>query len=125
MSDVLDIFGGSSICPNCAVLAPEGTFRCPECGTFHSSIHLEERIPTAADLKPHEPREIDPAMYSINPNADVADEHNKEIEDTTKKWQGGVTDFTIDDEEECAIKRIVPRKTSLLDAPQFEVVDED
>ncbi|HIG03995.1 MAG TPA: hypothetical protein EYQ53_06415 [Candidatus Poseidoniales archaeon] len=125
MSDPLDAFIGASICPNCAVLAPEGSPRCPECGTFHSSVHLEDRIPTAEDLKPHEPKVIDPTLYSLNPNTGIVVEGTSDVEDITKKWQGGNTDFTIEEEEGRPITTTSPPKSSILDAPQFEVVMDD
>jgi hypothetical protein len=125
MSDQLDAFIGASICPNCAVLAPEGSPRCPECGTFHSSVHLEDRIPSAEDLRPHEPKAIDPTLYSLNPNSGTVEEGTSNVEDNTKKWQGGNTDFTIEEEAEFPITTAIPRQSSALDAPKFEVVIDD
>ena len=43
MSDPLDILSGKESCPVCGTLSQKGTVRCPECSTFHSGIHLEER----------------------------------------------------------------------------------
>ena len=41
MSDSLDVLVGKEACPVCGTISQKGISRCPECGTFHSGIHLE------------------------------------------------------------------------------------
>ena len=99
MSDPLDIYESTSTCPNCYAVTLSGISRCPECGTFHSSVHLVERVPTAEELRPHEDRVVDPSMYSLNPNSSIKEgENSEDVEDTTVKWQGGSADFSFIDE---------------------------
>ena len=75
--------------------------KCPECGTFHSTMHLDERVPTAEDLKPHQEREVEPSMYSLNPGIGIEQgEEFEDVEDVTTAWKGGSADFNFDEEEE-------------------------
>ena len=43
MADRLDVLVGKRKLSSMWDYIPKGTARCPECGTFHSGIHLEER----------------------------------------------------------------------------------
>ena len=101
MTDPLDILKSASICPNCHAITRLGMSKCPECGTFHSTIHLDERVPTAEDLKPHQEREVEPSMYSLNPGIGVEQsEEFDDVEDVTTEWKGGSADFNFDEEDE-------------------------
>ena len=101
MSDPLERFKSTSICPNCHAISPLGTPRCAECGAFHSTSHLVERVPTPKDLRPHEIKPADPSQYSLNPNTSIADEgEDDEVDDITTEWEGGSSDFSINDELE-------------------------
>ena len=73
MADKLDILVGKESCPVCGSISQKGTARCPECGTFHSGIHLEDREPPAPEERVAE-RSFDPSDYSINPLASITDE---------------------------------------------------
>ena len=73
MSDKLDALVGKESCPACGTITQKGTGRCPECGTFHSGIHLEER-PAPTPEERAISRDIDPLDYSINPGSAIADE---------------------------------------------------
>lgn len=107
MSDILDVFDNCSACPNCGAVALIGTLKCPECNAFHSSTHLVERRPTAEDLKPSEPKEINPGKYSLNPDAEIPElSPEQDVEDMTIAWQGGNTDFTFSDDSEVDISEL-------------------
>ena len=41
--DHLDQFLGIASCPVCGCLERRGTYRCPECGTFHAGSIMEDR----------------------------------------------------------------------------------
>ena len=73
MSDPLDILVGKESCPVCGTLSQKGTVRCPECSTFHSGIHLEERDAPSPEERASQ-RELDPSDYSMNPKTAIAQE---------------------------------------------------
>ena len=98
MTDDLDILIGKEYCPVCASIYQKNTQRCPECGTFHSGIHLEDREPPTPEQRVVN-REVDPADYSINPNTAIVDEEFDSDEAAVKNWTGGSTDFTFEDDE--------------------------
>ena len=99
MSDPLEIFESASICPNCHAVSTIGSPRCTECGTFHSTSHLVERVPSPEDLRPHETKTVDPSQYSMNPDTEIADDgDNVDIDDVTTEWEGGSSDFSFIDE---------------------------
>ena len=51
-------------CPSCGTLESKGTFKCPECGLFHSSLPMEERkAPSPEERIQH--REIDPSAFIV------------------------------------------------------------
>ena len=119
MTDPLDQYKSASTCPNCHAITRFGISKCPECGTFHSTAHLTDRVPTAEDLRPHEERIVEPEMYSLNPNSNIdKDGEFEEVEDVTTEWEGGSTDFSFIDEEE-----VLPQSES--DSPNEEIIIDD
>ena len=98
MSDELDTIYGTSYCPNCGSLEAKGSLRCTECGTFHSTIHLEEREAPPPSLQVEE-RSLEPSSYSLNPNLAGPEEEFEGDENSVVEWKGGSTDFSIDEEE--------------------------
>ena len=90
-------------CPSCGTLEAKGTFKCPECGLFHSILPMEER--KAPDPSERiEQREIDPSAYSLSSNAKMIDESFEETNEI-QSWTGGNTDFSdLDDEPVSAHK---------------------
>jgi hypothetical protein len=98
MSDELDTLKGASYCPNCGSLAPVGNSRCPECGTFHSTVHLEEREAPPPSIE-IEVKPLDPSSYSLNPNLAGPDEEFESDDDSVVEWTGGSSDFSFDEEE--------------------------
>ena len=116
MSDKLDALVGKESCPVCGTITQKGTGRCPECGTFHSGIHLEER-PAPTPEERAISREIDPLDYSINPGSAIADEDFEGDESNVKNWGGGSTDFSFIDEK--PVSRIEPN------IPESEEIESD
>ena len=99
MSDPLERFKATSICPNCHAISPSGSLQCAECGTFHSTIHLVERVPVPEDMRPHEVKQVNPSQYSLNPDISISDDGEiDEVEDITTEWEGGSSDFSFIDE---------------------------
>ena len=86
-------------CPSCGTLETKGTFKCPECGLFHSTLPMEERkAPDPSERSPM--REIDPSAYSLSSSSKLLDESFDETNEI-KSWTGGNTDFSdLDDESE-------------------------
>ena len=79
-------------CPSCGTLETKGTFKCPECGLFHSSLPMEERkAPDPSERT--EQREIDPSAYSLSSSAKMIDESFEETNEI-QSWTGGNTDFS-------------------------------
>lgn len=117
MDDRLDVLVGKESCPVCGSISQKGTARCPECGTFHSGIHLEER-----DAPPPEERfadrEIDPSDYSMNPDIAIANEEFESDDNSVKNWKGGTTDFSFIDEETPPVKE-------QLKIPESEEIESD
>ena len=98
MIDKLDCLAGKEACPVCGSIAAIGTARCPECGTFHSGVHLEERQPPPPEERPTE-RNINPTDYSIDPSSAIAVEEFDSDDSSVKKWSGGSSDFSFEDED--------------------------
>ncbi len=114
MSDRLDALVGKESCPVCATISQKGTPRCPECGTFHSGVHLEEReAPTPEDRL--NARDIDPRDYSINPGSAISDEEFEGDDATVIHWSGGSTDFSfVDDKPVNEEKVVVPKSEEIV-----------
>ena len=97
--DKLSVLAGKQSCPVCGSISNKGTSRCPECGTFHSGIHLEERsAPTPEERVAA--RQVNPLDYSINPSSAIIKEEFEGDEGAVKSWAGGSTDFSFIDEKE-------------------------
>jgi len=118
--DPLAVFDGISICNNCGCLQQAGGFRCPECGTFHTSSHLEERSdPMPSQHFKDEP--ADPTLYSLNPASEIPVEDAEEIEDMTTSWSGGSSDFHFVDEDDGGFKV----KLASMEIPSSEILFEE
>ena len=102
-ADPLFVFLSAVRCPSCGTLESKGTFKCPECGLFHSSLPMEERkAPDPSERT--EQREIDPSAYSLSSSAKMIDESFEETNEI-QYWTGGNTDFSdIDDEPDFTSK---------------------
>ena len=102
-SDPLFSFLSAVRCPSCGALETKGTFKCPECGLFHSSLPMEERkAPDPSERT--EQREIDPSAYSLSSSAKMIDESFEETNEI-QSWTGGNTDFSdLDDEPDSTRK---------------------
>ena len=85
MSDQLDVLVGKESCPVCGTISDKGAVRCPECGTFHSGLHLEER-PAPTPEERQKSRNVNPLDYSINPGSAIADEEFEGDESSVKDW---------------------------------------
>ena len=104
--DPLDVYLDKAICPTCGAIHSINQSRCPECGIFFNQEILVER-----EVKPQQKRvvtkskPIDPGMYSLNPHSEIPEDDLEEIEieDNTRSWGGGSTDFSIDDFEDAPI----------------------
>ena len=120
MTDKLDVLVGKESCPVCGTISQKGTARCPECGTFHSGIHLEEREAPAPEERMSN-REVDPSDYSMNPEVAIASEEFEGDETNIKNWVGGSTDFSfIDDEDTVSVKA-----ASTIEVPSPEEIESD
>ena len=116
MDDALDVLVGKESCPVCGTISQKGTARCPECGTFHSGIHLEEREPPPPEERISN-REVDPSEYSMNPEIAISSEEFEGDDSYIKDWIGGSTDFSfIDDDEQ-------QPQTIILDVPESEEIE--
>ena len=119
MADRLDVLVGKESCPVCGTISQKGTARCPECGTFHSGIHLEEREAPPPEERMSN-REVDPSDYSMNPEIAIASEEFEGDDANIKNWGGGSTDFSfIDDNEN------LPVKSETLEIPDSEEIESD
>jgi len=97
MKDPLQQFTGLEQCPACSSLSSGQAFRCAECGTFHSTAHLEEReVPDTTIVIEKKP--IDPAVYSVDPNAGFELEEFEGDDSIVAKWSGGSSDFSFEEE---------------------------
>ena len=105
-TDPLFSFLSAVRCPSCGTLETKGTFKCPECGLFHSSLPMDER--KAPDPSERiEQREIDPSAYSLSSSAKMIDESFEETNEI-QSWTGGNTDFSDLDDELGSTHKINP-----------------
>ena len=79
-------------CPSCGTLETKGTFKCPECGLFHSALPMEERRAPTSEERVQQ-REIDPSAYSLSSSSKLVSESFDETNEI-QSWQGGNTDFS-------------------------------
>ena len=118
MTDPLQIFIRSVRCPSCGTLENQGTFKCPECGLFHSTLPMEERKAPEPGQRIQE-REIDPTAYSLSSTAIPFDEEFQQT-DEIQTWGGGNTDFSNLGEDTPLAK--LPKKNS---ESNVDVIHED
>ena len=88
-------------CPSCACLMEINTKLCPECGAFLSKEILEYEPEISTDYtNTNDKKILDPTHYSLNPSAQIPVENDdeEEIEDMTKEWKGGSSDFKFEEE---------------------------
>lgn len=121
MTDELDILIGKEYCPVCASIYQKSTQRCPECGTFHSGVHLEDREPPSPEERVAA-REVEPTDYSINPNTAITNEEFDSDDSSVKNWTGGSTDFSFVDEEPIAKENQKSTNTEII---PDEIIHED
>ena len=96
-TDPLDAFAGVATCPVCGCLERRGMYRCAECGTFHAGSIMEEReAPPPSQQVEIAVEPVDPSVYSVGPNAVIPEESFDETDDV-RQWDGGTSDFTVDD----------------------------
>lgn len=119
MADRLDVLVGKESCPVCGTISQKGTARCPECGTFHSGIHLEEREAPPPEERMSN-REVDPSDYSMNPEVAIASEEFEGDDANIKNWGGGSTDFSFIDDSE-----YLPIESDTLRIPESEEIESD
>ena len=116
--DPINALRGTSFCPVCGCIEKSGSVRCAECGTFHSSAHLEER--EAPPPSQEAPTQLaDPASYSLAPGADQIPVESFEESDSVTNWEGGSTDFTVDEEDERPMSRVDPDELVLPDPEEL------
>lgn len=123
--DPIDALRGTSFCPVCGCIELSGSIRCSECGTFHSSAHLEEReAPPPSSLEPIPL--VDPSSYSLAPNSAELPDETFEESDSVTKWQGGSTDFSVDADidDEKPLSRIDPDDLVLPDPEELTNLDQ-
>ncbi len=114
-ADPLRTYADLAACPTCGCLERKGTVRCGECGTFHSGIHMEERVvDTQAPVIERAP--IDPTAYSLSGSQEAPEESFEETEELVS-WEGGSSDFTMEDVDEPPLSRVDPDE---LDLPEPE-----
>ncbi|MDA0648330.1 MAG: hypothetical protein O3B00_02440 [archaeon] len=117
-TDPLSALRGTAFCPVCGCIEKSGSVRCAECGTFHSSAHLEEReAPPPSQEIPAQV--IDPAAYSLTPGSDQIPVESFEESDSITSWEGGSTDFTMDEEDERPMSRVDPDELVLPDPEEL------
>ena len=94
MADKLDVLVGKESCPVCGTISQKGTARCPECGTFHSGIHLEEREAPPPEERISN-REVWPSDYSMNPWVAIGRREVGGDGGVINHWGGGSTDESL------------------------------
>ena len=123
-ADPINALHGTAFCPVCGCIEKSGSLRCAECGTFHSSAHLEEReAPPPSQEIPALP--IDPASQSLAPGADQIPTESFEESDSVTSWEGGSTDFTVDEVDERPMSRVDPDELVLPDPEELTNLKQD
>ena len=117
--DPLNALRGTAFCPVCGCIDKAGSVRCAECGTFHSNVHLEERDAPPPSIDNPLPI-VDPTSYSLAPGSDQIPVESFEESDSVTQWEGGSTDFTMDDEaNEKPMSRVDPDELVLPDPEEL------
>ena len=100
--DSLSTLRDLQACPSCACLIKDNSTSCPECGVFLTTeiLEYEPEIPERTVQKNTPKKILDPTHYSLNPSAQIPQEYEdeEEIEDMTKEWSGGTSNFTFEEE---------------------------
>ena len=100
--DKLSSLNGIQACPRCACLMEINSAQCPECGTFLSReiLDYEPEIPRDYKSKNTPKKIVDPTHYSLNPSSQIPTDEieDEDIEDMTKEWHGGTSDFKFEEE---------------------------
>ena len=121
-ADPLRTYADLAACPTCGCLERKGTVRCGECGTFHSGIHMEERV-VDTTAPPVERAPIDPTAYSLSGSQEAPEELFEETEDLVS-WEGGSSDFTMEDVDEPPLSRVDPDELDLPDPEDLSNIEE-
>lgn len=101
MVDALSEFDNLVQCPDCGCLTENTVLRCPECGLFHYNLEeLGEREPPTIEQIVVEKPDLNPELYSLNPNsplpvADLEEEHP----DPTIIWSESNNDFVFESDD--------------------------
>jgi hypothetical protein len=97
MVDALSEFDELVQCPDCGCLTKETSLRCPECGLFHYNLdELGEREPPPIEQIIVEKPDLNPALYSLNPNSPLpVSEDEEDHPDPTKNWSDSSNDFAF------------------------------
>ena len=102
-TDPLFSFLSAVRCPSCGTLETKGTFKCPECGLFHSAVPMEERKAPSPEERVQN-REVDPSAYSLSSNSKLVTESFDETNEI-QTWKGGNTDFSDLNNDEEAVRK--------------------
>ena len=103
IEDPLRAFDDLAYCPSCYALAPKGTPRCLECGSFHMPmIDADERIPVEERTNPIPvPDETrDPGFYSMDPRGEIPEEFFEGDEEAITDWEGASVDFGLGEDDD-------------------------
>jgi len=100
--DPMSMFAGLESCSDCGTLQTSDNLRCPECGRFHSSTLVRPELTVEqarAEARERVDRPPDPSHYSLDPTGNLPEEStDSNASSVSKPWQGGVTDFTFEEE---------------------------
>lgn len=101
MEDALSKFDDLVQCPDCGCLTENTALRCPECGLFHYNLEeLGEREPPVIEQLLVEKPDINPALYSLNPNSPLpVAELEEEHPDPTIIWSESNNDFALESDD--------------------------
>ena len=101
MVDALSEFDKLVQCPDCACLTEDTVLRCPECGLFHYNLEeLGEREPQPIEQILMEKPDLNPSLYSLNPNSPLpVEDLEEEHPDPTINWAGSNNDFAFESDD--------------------------